>query len=58
VEFFLGVLSLGHDQRYGNRPDEPEDFSEDDAKNLQIFAEMFLAYAFTLPAMPKRARAS
>jgi hypothetical protein len=34
---------------------EPEEFSEDDAKKLQVFAEMFLTYAFTLPAMLKRA---
>jgi hypothetical protein len=34
---------------------EPEEFSEEDAKRLQVFAEMFLTYAFTLPAMLKRA---
>jgi hypothetical protein len=34
---------------------EEEDFSEDDAKKLRVFAEMFLTYAFTLPAMLKRA---
>lgn len=34
---------------------EPEDFSEDDAKKLRVFAEMFLTYAFTLPEMLKRA---
>lgn len=34
---------------------EPEEFSEDDAKKLQVFAEMFLTYAFTLPEMLKRA---
>jgi hypothetical protein len=35
---------------------EPEEFSEDDAKKLQIFAEMFLTYAFTLPKMLERAK--
>ena len=35
---------------------EPEEFSEDDAKKLRIFAEMFLTYAFTLPAMLARAK--
>ncbi len=35
---------------------EPEEFSEDDAKKLHVFAEMFLTYAYTLPAMLKRAR--
>jgi hypothetical protein len=35
---------------------EPEEFSEDDAKQLHTFAEMFLTYAFTLPAMMKRAK--
>lgn len=34
---------------------EPEDFSDEDAKKLQVFAEMFLTYAFTLPEMLKRA---
>jgi len=34
------------------------DYSEDDAKQLHIFAEMFLTYAFTLPAMLKRATGS
>jgi len=34
---------------------EPEEFSEEDAKTLHIFAQMFLTYAFTLPAMLKRA---
>ena len=34
---------------------EPEEFSEDDAKKLRVFAEMFLTYAFTLPEMLKRA---
>ncbi len=33
-----------------------EEFTETDAKQLQIFAEMFLTYAFTLPAMMKRAK--
>jgi hypothetical protein len=34
---------------------EPEEFSEEDAKQLQIFAGMFLTYAFTLPKMLERA---
>jgi hypothetical protein len=34
---------------------EPEDYSDQDAKKLHIFAEMFLTYAFTLPAMLKQA---
>lgn len=34
---------------------EPEEFTDEDAKELHIFAEMFLTYAFTLPAMLKRA---
>jgi len=34
---------------------EPEEFSEADAKKLQLFAEMFLTYAFTLPKMLERA---
>ncbi len=34
---------------------EPEEYSEADAKELHVFAEMFLTYAFTLPAMLKRA---
>jgi len=33
----------------------PDEFSEEDAKKLHVFAEMFLTYAFTLPAMLKRA---
>jgi hypothetical protein len=33
---------------------EPEEFSEEDAKTLHTYAEMFLTYAFTLPAMLKR----
>lgn len=33
-----------------------EEFTEEDAKKLQLFAEMFLTYAFTLPAMMKRAK--
>jgi hypothetical protein len=37
---------------------EPEEFSEDDAKQLHTFAEMFLTYAYTLPAMMKRAKES
>jgi hypothetical protein len=35
---------------------DPEQFSDDDAKQLHIFAKMFLTYAFTLPAMMKRAK--
>jgi hypothetical protein len=35
---------------------DPEQFTNADVKQLQIFAEMFLTYAFTLPAMMKRAR--
>lgn len=34
---------------------EPEEFSPEDAARLRVFAEMFLTYAFTLPAMLKRA---
>jgi hypothetical protein len=34
---------------------ELEEFSAEDAEKLHIFAEMFLTYAFTLPAMLKRA---
>jgi len=34
---------------------EPEEFSVEDAKQLHVFAEMFLTYAFTLPAMLKKA---
>ncbi len=37
---------------------EPEEFIDTDAKQLHIFAEMFLTYAFTLPAMMKRAKES
>jgi hypothetical protein len=37
---------------------EPEEFSKDDANGLQIFAEMFLTYAFSLPEMLKRAKAT
>jgi hypothetical protein len=33
-----------------------EDFSPEDAKRPQAFAEMFLTYAFTLPGMLKRAK--
>jgi hypothetical protein len=33
-----------------------EDYTVEDATRLQIFAEMFLTYAFTLPAMLKRAK--
>ena len=35
---------------------EVEEFTEDDAKKLQLFTEMFLTYAFMLPAMMKRAK--
>jgi hypothetical protein len=35
---------------------EPEEFSESDAKELHVFVEMFLTYAFTLPEMLKRAK--
>jgi hypothetical protein len=35
---------------------EVEEFTEEDAKKLQTFTEMFLTYAFTLPAMLKRAK--
>jgi hypothetical protein len=35
---------------------DPEQFTETDANQLQIFAEIFLTYAFTLPAMMKRAK--
>jgi hypothetical protein len=34
---------------------EVEEFSDDDAKTLRTFAEMFLTYAFTLPASLKQA---
>jgi hypothetical protein len=34
---------------------EIEEFSEEDAKQLHVFAEMFLTYAFTLPKMLERA---
>jgi hypothetical protein len=37
---------------------EEDEFSEEDAKVLHTFAEMFLTYAFTLPEMLKRARGS
>jgi hypothetical protein len=33
-----------------------DDYSLEDAKTLQTFAEMFLTYAFTLPEMLKRAK--
>lgn len=35
---------------------DPEEFSEVDARQLHIFAELFLTYAFTLPAMLKKAK--
>jgi hypothetical protein len=34
----------------------PDDYSEDDAKQLHTFAELFLTYAFTLPEMLKKAK--
>jgi len=34
---------------------EPEEFTKEDAETLHVFAEMFLTYAFTLPAMLKKA---
>lgn len=34
---------------------EPDEFSEEDAKQLHMFSEMFLTYAFTLPAALRRA---
>jgi hypothetical protein len=34
---------------------DEEEFSKEDAATLHVFAEMFLTYAFTLPAMLKRA---
>jgi uncharacterized protein DUF4145 len=36
---------------------EEGEYSEDDAKALHTFAEMFLTYAFTLPKMLERAKA-
>lgn len=30
---------------------DPEDFSEKDAEDLRVFTDLFLTYAFTLPAM-------
>ncbi len=35
---------------------EPEEFTKEDAKRLHVFAEMFLTYAFTLPAMLAKAK--
>jgi hypothetical protein len=35
---------------------EVDEFTEDEAKKLQLFTEMFLTYAFTLPAMLPRAK--
>jgi len=35
---------------------EDEEFSEEDARKLHTFAEMFLTYAYTLPKMLERAR--
>jgi hypothetical protein len=35
---------------------EEVEYSAEDAKRLHIFAEMFLTYAFTLPAMLKKAK--
>ena len=34
----------------------PDDYSDDDAKQLHTFAELFLTYAFTLPEMLKKAK--
>ena len=34
---------------------DTDEYSEQDARQLQVFAEMFLTYAFTLPATLKRA---
>lgn len=33
----------------------PDDYTEQDAKDLHTFAELFLTYAFTLPEMLKKA---
>jgi hypothetical protein len=35
---------------------EIDEFSEKDAKDLHVFAEMFLTYAFTLPEMLRKAK--
>ena len=35
---------------------ELDEYSETDARQLHIFAQMFLTYAFTLPEMLKRAK--
>lgn len=35
---------------------EPEEYSDKDAAQLHIFAEMFLTYAFTLPKMLEKAK--
>jgi len=35
---------------------EEDEYSQEDAKILHTFAEMFLTYAFTLPEMLKRAK--
>jgi hypothetical protein len=32
---------------------DPEEFSEKDAGDLRVFTELFLTYAFMLPAMLK-----
>jgi Domain of unknown function (DUF4145) len=34
----------------------PDEYSDEDAKGLHIFAELFLTYAFTLPAMLNKAK--
>jgi hypothetical protein len=34
----------------------PDEYSEEDAKELHTFAELFLTYAFTLPAMLNQAK--
>lgn len=39
-----------------NAVHEPEEFSEVDAQQLHVFAELFLTYAFTLPAMLEKAK--
>jgi hypothetical protein len=35
---------------------DPDEYSENDAWQLHVFAQMFLTYAFTLPEMLKRAK--
>ena len=36
----------------------PDEYSDQEAKELHSFAEVFLTYAFTLPEMLKKAKAS